>query len=205
MRRSRGVLLLALVVVVATIGACAATAPPESGRSASAPAASGTSAASGAPGAGDTPGTSVNDSSTGATGTPPSPSADAVLPTAASTDAGASSAPTLAPGGRLAIRYSGTAGTQFDGVATGLFDDGAVVSVPASGVLQATPFTRMMGEAMVALRVTGTIVSGSGTYRVEIVGGHLEDGIFVADQVLAVSEATGRGGEVRVDYGNIDL
>jgi hypothetical protein len=40
---------------------------------------------------------------------------------------------------------------------------------------------------------------------VEILGGHLEEGIFIEDQVLAVSEATGRGGEVRVDYGNIDL
>jgi len=127
------------------------------------------------------------------------------LPTASDTPAARSSAPTLAPGGRLAIRYSGTAGTQFEGVVTGLFDDGAVVPVPASGVLQARPFTRTMGEAMVSLRVTGTIVSGEGTYRVEIVGGHLEEGIFIEDQVLAVSEATGRGGEVRVDYGNIDL
>ncbi|MDQ3493028.1 MAG: hypothetical protein M3452_07190 [Chloroflexota bacterium] len=121
------------------------------------------------------------------------------------THLGPSSAPTLAPGGRLAIRYSGTVGTQFEGFVTGLFDDGAVVPVPASGVIQARPFTRTMGEAMVSLRVTGTIVAGSGTYRVEILGGHLEEGIFVEDQVLAVSEATGRGGEVRVDYGNIDL
>lgn len=197
MRRSRGILMLALVVVVATIGGCAATAPPPS-QAASAPSAN-------PPAASGTPGSSVDASPTDATATPLSPSADPVLPTAVNTHLGPSSAPTLAPGGRLAIRYSGTAGTQFDGVLTGLFDDGAVVPVPASGVIQARPFTRTMGEAMVSLRVTGTIVAGSGTYRVEIVGGHLEEGIFVADQVLAVSEATGRGGEVRVDYGNIDL
>jgi hypothetical protein len=116
-----------------------------------------------------------------------------------------SGAPTLAPGGRLAIRYSGTPGTQFDGVVTGLFDDGAVVPVPASGVVQAGPYTQTMGEAMVALRVTGTIVFGAGTYRVEILGGHLDGGNFVEDQVLAMGEASGRGEEVRVDYGNIDL
>ncbi|MBA3435118.1 MAG: hypothetical protein H0U11_01365 [Chloroflexi bacterium] len=196
MRRSWGILLLVLVTV-ALVGGCAATAPPGPSQAASAPSASAT------------PPASVTAPASDPAGTPPSPSlspsVDPALPTASNTHLGPSSAPTLAPGGRLAIRYSGTAGTQFDGVVTGLFDDGAVVPVPASGVLQARPFTRTMGEAMVSLRVTGTIVSGEGTYRVEILGGHLEEGIFIEDQVLAVSEATGRGGEVRVDYGDIDL
>jgi len=196
MRRSWGILLLVLVTV-ALVGGCAATAPPGPSQAASAPSASAT------------PPASVTAPASDPAGTPPSPSlspsVDPALPTASNTQLGPSSAPTLAPGGRLAIRYSGTAGTQFEGVVTGLFDDGAVVPVPASGVLQARPFTRTMGEAMVSLRVTGTIVSGEGTYRVEILGGHLEEGIFIEDQVLAVSEATGRGGEVRVDYGNIDL
>jgi hypothetical protein len=196
MRRSWGILLLVLVTV-ALVGGCAATAPPGPSQAASAPSASAT------------PPASVTAPASDRAGTPPSPSVspsvDPALPTASDTPAARSSAPTLAPGGRLAIRYSGTAGTQFEGVVTGLFDDGAVVPVPASGVLQARPFTRTMGEAMVSLRVTGTIVSGEGTYRVEILGGHLEEGIFIEDQVLAVSEATGRGGEVRVDYGNIDL
>jgi len=196
MRRSWGILLLVLVTV-ALVGGCAATAPPGPSQAASAPSASAT------------PPASVTASASDRAGTPPSPSlspsVDPALPTASNTHLGPSSAPTLAPGGRLAIRYSGTAGTQFEGVVTGLFDDGAVVPVPASGVVQARPFTRTMGEAMVSLRVIGTIVSGEGTYRVEILGGHLEEGIFIEDQVLAVSEATGRGGEVRVDYGNIDL
>ena len=196
MRRSWGILLLVLVTV-ALVGGCAATAPPGPSQAASAPSASAT------------PPASVTAPASDRAGTPPSPSVsssvDPALPTASDTPAARSSAPTLAPGGRLAIRYSGTAGTQFEGVVTGLFDDGAVVPVPASGVLQARPFTRTMGEAMVSLRVTGTIVSGEGTYRVEILGGHLEEGIFIEDQVLAVSEATGRSGEVRVDYGNIDL
>ena len=196
MRRSWGILLLVLVTV-ALVGGCAATAPPGPSQAASAPSASAT------------PPASVTAPASDRGGTPPSPSVsssvDPALPTASDTPAARSSAPTLAPGGRLAIRYSGTAGTQFEGVVTGLFDDGAVVPVPASGVLQARPFTRTMGEAMVSLRVTGTIVSGEGAYRVEILGGHLEEGIFIEDQVLAVSEATGRGGEVRVDYGNIDL
>jgi hypothetical protein len=201
MRRSWGILLLVLVTV-ALVGGCAATAPPgpsapvASAPVASAPVAS-TPVASTTPPASDPAGTPASPSL--------SPSVDPALPTASNTHLGPSSAPTLAPGGRLAIRYSGTAGTQFEGVVTGLFDDGAVVPVPASGVVQARPFTRTMGEAMVSLRVTGTIVSGEGTYRVEILGGHLEEGIFIEDQVLAVSEATGRGGEVRVDYGNIDL
>lgn len=196
MRRSWGILLLVLVTV-ALVGGCAATAPPGPSQAASAPSASAT------------PPASVTAPASDPAGTPPSPSlspsVDPALPTASNTHLGPSSAPTLAPGGRLAIRYSGTAGTQFEGVVTGLFDDGAVVPVPASGVVQARPFTRTMGEAMVSLRVIGTIVSGEGTYRVEILGGHLEEGIFIEDQVLAVSEATGRGGEVRVDYGNIDL
>jgi hypothetical protein len=196
MRRSWGILLLVLVTV-ALVGGCAATAPPGPSQAASAPSASAT------------PPASVTAPASDRAGTPPSPSVspsvDPAWPTASNTHLGPSSAPTLAPGGRLAIRYSGTAGTQFEGVVTGLFDDGAVVPVPASGVVQARPFTRTMGEAMVSLRVIGTIVSGEGTYRVEILGGHLEEGIFIEDQVLAVSEATGRGGEVRVDYGNIDL
>ncbi len=196
MRRSWGILLLVLVTV-ALVGGCAATAPPGPSQAASPPSASAT------------PSASVTAPASDRAGTPPSPSVspsvDPAWPTASDTPAARSSAPTLAPGGRLAIRYSGTAGTQFEGVVTGLFDDGAVVPVPASGVLQARPFTRTMGEAMVSLRVTGTIVSGEGAYRVEILGGHLEEGIFIEDQVLAVSEATGRGGEVRVDYGNIDL
>ncbi|MDQ3553718.1 MAG: hypothetical protein M3395_04850 [Chloroflexota bacterium] len=201
MRRSRGILLLGLVAV-ALVGGCAATAPPGPSQAASAPVASAPVAS--APAASATPSASVVPASDPA-GTPPSPSVDPALPTASNIPAAPSSAPTLAPGGRLAIRYSGTAGTQFEGVVTGLFDDGAVVPVPASGVVQARPFTRTMGEAMVSLRVTGTIVSGDGTYRVEILGGHLEEGIFIEDQVLAVSEAMGRGGEVRVDYGDIDL
>ncbi len=196
MRRSWGILLLVLVTV-ALVGGCAATAPPGPSQAASTPSASAT------------PPASVTAPASDPAGTPPSssvsPSVDPAWPTASDTPAARSSAPTLAPGGRLAIRYSGTAGTQFEGVVTGLFDDGAVVPVPASGVVQARPFTRTMGEAIVSLRVIGTIVSGEGTYRVEILGGHLEEGIFIEDQVLAVSEATGRGGEVRVDYGNIDL
>lgn len=189
MRRFWGILLLASFVSGALAG-CAATAPPEPSQLTSPPAASATPAAP--PGA-TTP--ASNDPSASPASAPP----------ASATPARPSSAPTLAPGGRLAIRYSGTAGTQFEGVVTGLFDDGAVVPVPASGVVQAQPYTRTMGDAMVALRVTGTIVSGSGTYRVEILGGHLDGGIFVEDQVLAIDEATGQGQEVRVDYGNIDL
>ena len=201
MRRSWGIMVLALGltgVLVGMVGGCAATAPPGPGQSFSAPTSSAAAIRA-------TPSSSVTPSAASSTGASASPSI-AASQSPLNTHLGPSSAPTLAPGGRLAIRYSGTSGTQFNGVATGLFDDGAVVPVDASGVLSQQPFTQTLGEATVALRVTGTIVSGSGTYRVEILGGHLdESGIFVEDQVLALDEATGRGEEVRVDYGNVDL
>lgn len=178
MRWSWGILLLAL-----TLAACAATPPPAPSGDTSAP---GTSAP--------------------ATATRPATTDGQPAPSAPATDLAPSSAPTLMPGGRLAIRYSGTPGTEFTGIVTGLFDDGAVVPADASGVVLQRPFTQTMGEATVALRVIGTVLSGSGTYRLEILGGHLDaSGIFVEDQVLAMDEASGQGEEVRVDYGNVDL
>lgn len=201
MRRSWGIIVLASLmagVLAGMVAGCAATAPPGPDQSANRPTSSAAAASA-------TPSASVTPSAASSTGTSASPSI-AASQSPLNTHLGPSSAPTLAPGGRLAIRYSGTPGTQFNGVATGLFDDGAVVPVDASGVLRQQPFTQTLGEAAVALRVTGAIVSGSGTYRVEILGGHLdESGIFVEDQVLALDEATGRDAEVRVDYGNVDL
>lgn len=191
MRRCWGMFVLALMV--AAVAGCAATAPPGPSQTASVPAASATAPRS------------ATASPADATTEPTSPAGPSLSSNAPATDPVPTGAPTLAPGGRLAIRYSGTPGTQFDGLATAMFDDGAVVSVPSAGVLQADAFTRTMEEATVALRVTGTILSARGTYRVEILGGRLEEGVFVEDQVLAVSEATGGGSELRVEYGNVEV
>ncbi len=129
---------------------------------------------------------------------PSSPTASAAQPTP-------TAMPTLAQGSRLGIRYSGSPGVEFQGLITARFDDGQVVPRDASGHIDKDPITQGLGESIVAVRVTGNILSREGTYRVEIVAGHLEGGVFVADQVLAADEATGRNGEVLVDYGNVDI
>lgn len=126
-------------------------------------------------------------------------------PTASDAQPTGTPMPTLPEGSRLGIRYSGSPGVEFQGLITARFDDGQVVPRDASGHIDQEPITQGLGETIVAVRVSGTIVSRRGTYRVEIVAGHLQAGIFVADQVLAADEATGRDGEVLVDYGNVDL
>lgn len=112
----------------------------------------------------------------------------------------------LAPGSVLGIRYSGSTGTLYEGRLTVVFDDGAVVPRDASGTIPTGgPITQPLGADIVAVRVTGTVQSADGTYRVEIVGGRLEGLTYVPDQLLAVDEATGGGDTVQVDYGNVDL
>jgi len=132
--------------------------------------------------------------------TPPSAVAPSAVPPSA-VPPGAS----LASGSVLGIRYSGTTGTLYQGLLTVVFDDGSVVPRDASGTIPAGgPITQPLGADVVAVRVTGTVGSAEGTYRLEIVGGRMEGLTFVPDRLLAIDEATGGGETVQVDYGNVD-
>lgn len=186
MRGMRGTWLVtrtALLVAVAV--ACTSTAPP------SPP--SGTGGPSGSPAA-------TSPADPGVPGASESPAASSGEP------GPSGAAPTRPPGSRLGVRYSGTPRVEFQGILTARFDDGLVIPSDASGVVLDDPITQGLGESAAAVRVTGTILSREGTYRVEIVAGHLDpSGVYVVDIVLAADEASGRDGQVLVDYGNVDI